>query len=176
MQSKDADCISIHAPARGATRSRHRRVLHRKFQSTLPRGERPVCFVQGNEAVYFNPRSREGSDLKVERGVRILIISIHAPARGATQLKMFAGLFAGISIHAPARGATAISSTILSGVSIFQSTLPRGERRWMRCIPLKSLVFQSTLPRGERRSNLDGFKKYLQISIHAPARGATKQG
>ena len=38
----DAQAISIHAPARGATR--YRRFLYTeipKFQSTLPRGERP---------------------------------------------------------------------------------------------------------------------------------------
>ncbi len=57
---------------------------------------------------HFNPRSREGSDdnslsVNIDRA----IISIHAPARGAT--KIGGG---NTSIH------------------IFQSTLPRGERRY----------------------------------------------
>ena len=55
------------------------------FQSTLPRGERPSC-----RYLPQNPHN----------------ISIHAPARGATNgdYRMFEPY--SISIHAPARGAT----------------------------------------------------------------------
>ena len=56
--------ISIHAPAKGATRPNH---LHR------------------TDHVYFNPRSREGSDSIKERVAKDMIISIHAPAKGATE-------------------------------------------------------------------------------------------
>ena len=55
--------ISIHAPAKGATSRRTRIRSNRKFQSTLPRRERPG--IQ--------------KTLK-----RIREISIHAPAKGAT--------------------------------------------------------------------------------------------
>ena len=55
-----------------------------------------------------------------------------------------------ISIHAPTRGATAVTTT--------KETDP---------------VFQSTLPRGERRDVIYGDVKEIQISIHAPTRGAT---
>ena len=38
-----------------------------KFQSTLPRGERREQIKSGDEnAIDFNPRSREGSDFQVE--------------------------------------------------------------------------------------------------------------
>ena len=78
-------------------------------------------------------------------------ISIHAPARGATPLQpQLWGNFR-ISIHAPARGATRMPcrSQTLHG---FQSTLPRGERRDATSGSLRVLdEFQSTLPRGERR-------------------------
>ena len=55
--------ISIHAPARGATAQCHPQHKRRKFQSTLPQGERlregvPVT----REGRDFNPRSRKGSD------------------------------------------------------------------------------------------------------------------
>ena len=57
--------ISIHAPARGAT-------------------------VGGTGAEppqnHFNPRSREGSDVKKAEKERFFRISIHAPARGATSI------------------------------------------------------------------------------------------
>ena len=55
--------VSIHAPARGATRARTACSSIRLFQSTLPRGERPL---QGSYGVYR------------------WSVSIHAPARGAT--------------------------------------------------------------------------------------------
>ena len=55
--------ISIHAPARGATR----------FCSSC------CCATD-----YFNPRSRERSDFLRLAAIRRIFISIHAPARGAT--------------------------------------------------------------------------------------------
>ena len=83
----------------------------------------------------FNPRSREGSDpllyccsvsvslfqSTLPRGERradcndwclSFAISIHAPARGATDVAWLLNNIAKISIHAPARGATSILSKI----------------------------------------------------------------
>ena len=56
---------------------------------------------------YFNPRSREGSDIPADmiKGLGVTI-SIHAPARGATGMMALMDRGSGISIHAPARGAT----------------------------------------------------------------------
>ena len=81
---------------------------------------------------------------------KTLKISIHAPARGATNpfliinrkwrfqstlprgerqcLHVTQGFLISISIHAPARGATSAKRAITAG-RLFQSTLPRGERR-----------------------------------------------
>ena len=55
--------ISIRAPARGAT----------CFALFL-------CMIH----IYFNPRSREGSDFNISKFFGLEIISIRAPARGAT--------------------------------------------------------------------------------------------
>ena len=102
----------------------------RRFQSTLPRGERQKCLDCFSGQV---------------------VISIHAPARGATHPPDHDSGDVEISIHAPARGATKRFS-VFSWSSRFQSTLPRGER-----------------------PEAKGLKVYLcLISIHAPARGATK--
>ena len=143
----------------------------------------------------FNPRSREGSDrYGADRYRRYAKISIHAPARGATALDALVLPDAVISIHAPARGATVPRDTVRLAISdfnprsregsdlihlihlifhiIFQSTLPRGERRHSAAFPLFrknfnprsregsdliasarpsiGIEFQSTLPRGER--------------------------
>ena len=150
------------------------RVERLQFQSTLPRGERPyTAGYQPMDSENFNPRSREGSDVRL-----------------ASQ---YLGLNS-ISIHAPARGATTFSTLLLSQHE-FQSTLPRGERPDNIYILSNTRKFQSTLPRGERQkiynsrlfvSNFnprsregsddgeDGSKaSKFDISIHAPARGAT---
>ena len=125
----------------------------------------------------------------------LITISIHAPARGATFITVIGLRFRLISIHAPARGATCRQGTYFWQTSyfnprsregsdgliritfnvaeIFQSTLPRGERPAGKIILIPSFVFQSTLPRGERRYRGLLFVYYCQISIHAPARGAT---
>ena len=55
------------------------------FQSTLPRRERPcAATVPTSTPFNFNPRSREGSDLHDARMMQRGVISIHAPAKGAT--------------------------------------------------------------------------------------------
>ena len=109
----------------------------RIFQSTLPRRERPnhyaICII----LYYFNPRSREGSDgsshdvyktlcqfqstlprrerqLDTSRIDDNLLISIHAPAKGATYHLAKIITFDYISIHAPAKGAT---ETLEEGVA-----------------------------------------------------------
>ena len=61
--------VSIHAPARGATPGL---MLPSeacfKFQSTLPRGERPANRIRrASDPSCFNPRSRAGSDKLVEQ-------------------------------------------------------------------------------------------------------------
>ncbi len=56
-----------------------------EFQSTLPRRERlHFQFSMLRIKCHFNPRSREGSDLIRAIVARFTLISIHAPAKGAT--------------------------------------------------------------------------------------------
>ena len=54
-------------------------------------------------------------------------VSIHAPARGATLYLGLDDTRVTVSIHAPARGAT-VTGTIQRYVEEFQSTRPRGAR------------------------------------------------
>ena len=54
--------ISIHAPAKGATYHKRSCCRTGAFQSTLPRRERRCAGGARAVGVYFNPRSREGSD------------------------------------------------------------------------------------------------------------------
>ena len=62
----------------------------------------------------FNPRSREGSDQFAGPEEIRKIISIHAPAKGATAEEFIKEFQKAISIHAPAKGATAIFHKILN--------------------------------------------------------------
>ena len=77
-------------------------------------------------------------------------ISIHAPARGATNQSILSGALLGISIHAPARGATK-------------------RRRGRTC---RSTDFNPRSREGSDEKEAQMIRDY-QISIHAPARGAT---
>ena len=143
-----------------------------KFQSTLPRRERRTDFGIGDTVPDFNPRSREGSDcyqtLKLRRQLTFQstlprrerhaldavqtawnVISIHAPAKGATNYSEYVGRRVKISIHAPAKGATRYHNTNRNQYR-FQSTLPRRERHKIEQLKADFEQFQSTLPRRER--------------------------
>ena len=78
-----------------------------EFQSALPRRERLERSEMVELCHYFNPRSREGSD------------------------GYSSGWNSGmeISIRAPAKGATKPVEAVPVDVSLFQSALPRRERR-----------------------------------------------
>ena len=121
--------ISIHAPARGATLLQQIRRHRQQFQSTLPQGERRVTDNNDRTVYIFQSTLPQG-----ERHAFFfiyfhpLIISIHAPARGATVYLLLVWL----------------SNT-------FQSTLPQGERHCHKIIARIYYLFQSTLPQGERR-------------------------
>ena len=100
-----------------------------------------------------------------------------------------------VSIHAPAWGATKNSNRTIIRTK-FQSTLPHGERPMMLVQLISGNGFQSTLPHGERqkfkvkpknvisfnprsRMGSDGDLSHecwsCQVSIHAPAWGATHE-
>ena len=98
--------ISIHAPTRGATFIFLTYNSQSKFQSTLPQGERPSYHTILHLIIYFNPRSHKGSDHNGFLYYLVVVISIHAPTRGATLIVCVARYTSTISIHAPTRGAT----------------------------------------------------------------------
>ena len=76
--------VSIHAPAWGATIGLKPLILRVLFQSTLPHGERQSTFHNIAHRERFNPRSRMGSDSDLEKELQADVVSIHAPAWGAT--------------------------------------------------------------------------------------------
>ena len=121
--------ISIHAPAWGATFTAEQlAALKGEFQSTLPRGERHNSvqgYIDGVEFQSTLPRGERHESKS--RCCRSAVISIHAPAWGATRGEQGLRGLQGISIHAPAWGATGYAAVDREHMP-FQSTLPRGER------------------------------------------------
>ena len=168
--------VSIHAPARGATAS--------------------DC-VRACDVHCFNPRPRAGGDRSMPTmRLQLTRVSIHAPARGATPVpgidmldryqfqstpprggRRHAGApmrdAVDVSIHAPARGATGMSSTLHALVTGFNPRPRAGGDvdRDRNCHTLD--VFQSTPPRGGRHRDARQYVAIDDVSIHAPARGAT---
>ena len=120
-----------------------------EFQSTLPREERLFHNCFEHVFNYFNPRSHERSDIQIWRLWYSVLISIHAPTRGATVSWFVSILIERISIHAPTRGATVTTIFVMTDAQ-FQSTLPREERRITHNCVIFCFIFQSTLPREER--------------------------
>ena len=129
-QIRQKKTVSIHAPARGATREHRPR--HRQAHVSIhapARGATIAAKAEAEARTSFNPRAREGRDSSgLQAGNFAAQVSIHAPARGATGMHIAAPASNGVSIHAPARGATD-GPTIARGQSLtFQSTRPRGAR------------------------------------------------
>ena len=103
------------------------------------------------------------------------VISIHAPAWGATHLPDQHRHKLKISIHAPAWGATSSTHRRAFAGTEFQSTHPRGVRP---CSPTRRAT-RSTHFNPRTRVGCDPLSKSsglsrCRISIHAPAWGATK--
>ena len=120
----------------------------------------------------------------------------HAPVRGATPAPDLRIRGRVVSIHAPAWGATSASGNISDDFHVFQSTHPRGVRpgtavpsaRFVQgfnprtrvgCDPeardylIEMQMFQSTHPRGVRQHKAALPCHRDPVSIHAPAWGAT---
>ena len=78
-----------------------------KFQSTCPRGARRRSRHSVLDLGYFNPRAHEGHDIVCTMKILHKIISIHVPTRGTTA-----------------------DFPSFEAVLLFQSTCPRGARRF----------------------------------------------
>ena len=131
------------------------------FQSTHPHGVRHRAYKRLPEWLSFNPRTHTGCDFPHVHIFPYLVVSIHAPTRGATIVYIRSYIFGYVSIHAPTRGATFLCFHPAS-VAQFQSTHPHGVRRR----PFRAFssipMFQSTHPHGVRLS-----------TTHYPARYAS---
>ena len=168
-----------------------------RFQSTHPRGVRhnPDPGVTGRSTVSihapawgatgctvldpfmgagFNPRTRVGCDRwRTMTFSARSAVSIHAPAWGATSWTPRITPTSGFQSTHPRGVRRSNRQPQLISSPGFQSTHPRGVRllAWdKRCARPQ---FQSTHPRGVRRAHMAELPEATQVSIHAPAWGAT---
>ncbi len=166
--------VSIHAPARGATgllrhsdrfaprfNPRARTVRDRgpvatevpqiQFQSTRPHGARPrnLPTVPRIVPVSIHAPAR-GATYNLLLHHYYSCVSIHAPARGATCNLVRGCVDVHVSIHAPARGATSYD-TATKTLVMFQSTRPHGARPRIPPSVSSAHSFQSTRPHGARQ-------------------------
>ena len=144
--------VSIRAPAWGATVLVH---LAETFSGVSIRAPAWGATCPGCAALTsgcrFNSRSRVGSDTSVATGAAREARFQFALPRGERRKQV---LFATQNPE-------------------FQFALPRGERRRRCNAVVKIIVFQFALPRGERRYPVSEVYYRFQVSIRAPAWGAT---
>ena len=127
------DEISIHAPAKGATARWHRRHL---------------------TIIYFNPRSREGSDRSSNAPRRVVEISIHAPAKGATLPEP---IWQAASSHFNPRSREGSDNVQMYTNRVYKHFNPRsreGSDLSDMVTDFATEQFQFTLPRRERPPNV----------------------
>ena len=119
---------------RGARRKLFDRLnLNNPFQSTRPRGarHRAACAPRiRSEFQSTRPRGARHAHsdrVGIKRGV-----SIHAPTRGATESRMRSSAASGCFNPRAHAGRDETPSMALASLAVFQSTRPRGARRWPR--------------------------------------------
>ena len=142
------------------------------FQSTRPRGARRRWAEARGCYKCFNPRARAGRDSYVMLDEVAFWVSIHAPARGATVWRFSNGHCTRFQSTRP-RGARPQPRRLLLYRECFNPRARAG-RDTLRICATYGSEFQSTRPRGARRAQQVSRCRIRFVSIHAPARGATR--
>ena len=145
-----------------------------KFQSTHPRGVRQSASAWQSRSSQFqstHPRGVRHASRVPQADCRL--VSIHAPARGAT-CRVWHPWPVSPGFNPRTReGCDADGQGGIHIQDLFQSTHPRGVRRSCRHQRERERRFQSTHPRGVRLNRSVTLAAAEWVSIHAPARGAT---
>ena len=144
--------VSIHAPTKGATQRAVGSVVREKFQSTLPRRERP-CASDGV--------------------CKIVVVSIHAPTKGATDQVIHSVAAVLVSIHAPTKGATMPAKRYRPDKDGFNPRSHEGSDAGNIRAGTGRGGFN---PRSHEGSDKNAMEEIvtLDVSIHAPTKGATR--
>ena len=114
-----------------------------------------------------------GATQALAQPVAAQLVSIHAPARGATWSDSINTNTIKVSIHAPARGATHLGLLLVMPGFRFNPRAREGRDVGLPDPCMPPAEFQSTRPRGARPAPARWPCHRARVSIHAPARGAT---
>ena len=145
------------------------------FQSTRPRGARRRGAAGAAGSKRFNPRAREGRDTPRLRGIAWWSAFQSTRPRGARRRSGRAsGCLSQFQSTRP-RGARQPEAVRLEEEQSFNPRAREGRDPPSACSVEGCLEFQSTRPRGARRERLLACARSLEVSIHAPARGATTE-
>ena len=170
--------ISIHAPPRGATIAADTaRLATFKFQFTPLREGRPFpVATRLSRSIDFNSRpSARGDALRVRsRWLLPVHFNSRPSARGDKRAWRNDANCVLISIHAPPRGATPPAQPQIRTACVFQFTPLREGRRRISCACAATFISIHAPPRGATYSTIVAGESE-QISIHAPPRGATER-
>ena len=151
IQNTNIAIVSIHAPAWGATCGLCQAPATWAGFNPRARVGRDACNgARRPGSRRFNPRARVGRDPVFESFFAFRVVSIHAPAWGATLRCFILSARVIVSIHAPAWGATS----------------SRADLHWQAPVSIHAPAWGAT-PRAFFSTVFNA------VSIHAPAWGAT---
>ena len=198
--TRKAIFISIHSAARAETREQYyRTAFEAAFQSTPPRGRRPLVAQFWARDTQFQSTPPRGRRLKTTNILQSMQrISIHSAARAETPtsngLTIIGGKFQStpprgrrrrpslveggavhISIHSAARAETCFSQLRGFCTDDFNPLRREGGDNVAGSLAAKVKEFQSTPPRGRRLRLHVQYTKRLGISIHSAARAETSE-
>ena len=166
--------ISIHAPPRGATCREDTPPADRSYFNSRPsaRGDPPVGMaILPPKLFQFTPL-REGRRALTQRAVDALLISIHAPPRGATAVWIVRLPGCSIFQFTPLREGRQGDCNMNILTRKFQFTPLREGRLYGRLRDARLLDFNSR-PSARGDAVHQQHARTVGISIHAPPRGAT---
>jgi len=186
--------VSIHAPAQGATQVRGAPAPLAAFQSTPPRRGRLGTSASCRDRTGFNPRPRAGGDPFLRWPACYPSVSIHAPAQGATIIKLISGYQRKFQSTPPRRGRpySSVMGAYITGFNprpraggdrgrdprppgagCFNPRPRAGGDHLAPHLDVRLDMFQSTPPRRGRLKAHHSLPVPIGVSIHAPAQGAT---
>ena len=145
------------------------------FQSTRPHGARPPTTVCQRQLPCFNPRARTGRDpfqFQTDPACRSFNPRARTGRDGSgTTLTFVMMPFQSTRPHGARQTRVMLRAL---GYRWFQSTRPHGARQQASHGKQLPAWFQSTRPHGARHFRRCTGKTLHSVSIHAPARGATR--
>ena len=165
--------ISIRAPARGATRMTVKEVFDLVFQSALPRGERHVGNgLSGLQRIFQSALPRGERPCTVAPMITTPGFQSALPRGERLETQSYTGIRGTISIRAPARGATNIERKIDSVNTDFNPRSREGSDGVFTLNWKQAWISIRAPARGATKPSTSTLR-CLRISIRAPARGAT---